>query len=258
MTPEVLRTTVRHLDALAELVRGVGEPVAACRDTAAALLGMGWYELRPPFHLLVPEGRRVNRVGHVVHTSRALDPLDLERVDGMTVTSPTRTIVDLAATLRHDRLVRLISAAIGQGLTSEEFLHRRLADLRRPGRGGTGRLLATLMRMEVGQGRASFLEREFRRLLRAHRVPLPTTEVVLGRRGRHLIRVDCHWPGTRLVVELLGYRFHRDVHQMGVDAERMNRLNLDGYRVLQFTYLHVMQQPAWTVSQVTAALARLS
>lgn len=45
---------------------------------------------------------------------------------------------------------------------------------------------------------------------------------------------------------------------MGVDAERMNRLNLDGYRALQFTYLHVMQQPAWTVSQVTAALARLS
>ena len=60
-------------------------------------------------------------------------------------------------------------------------------------------------------------------MLAAADVPLPDTQEVLGRRGDSLIRVDLRFPGTRLVVEALGYRRHRTGAQMQIDAERVNR-----------------------------------
>lgn len=76
----------------------------------------------------------------------------------------------------------------------------------------------------------------------------------MGVRNKRLIRVDCHFPGTNLVVELLGYTFHRTVLQMQNDAQRMNRLILDGNRVLQFTYLDVVEAPGASIRLVDEGL----
>ena len=40
-------------------------------------------------------------------------------------------------------------------------------------------------------------------------LPRPSTQRVLTRAGDKMVRVDCHYPDTNVVVELLGYRFHR-------------------------------------------------
>jgi hypothetical protein len=50
------------------------------------------------------------------------------------------------------------------------------------------------------------------------------TQQVLSRAGDHLVRVDCYFPGTNVVVELLGYRYHRTVARMSRDAARLNAL----------------------------------
>ena len=42
---------------------------------------------------------------------------------------------------------------------------------------------------------------------------------------------------------------------MQIDAERVNRLTLAGYLVLQFTYDHVVTTPDWVAEQVAAALS---
>ena len=60
-------------------------------------------------------------------------------------------------------------------------------------------------------------------------------------------------PATPIVVELLGYRWHRTTQQMSRDASRMNALVLDGLRPMQFTYDQVTNEPDWVVSQVHAA-----
>jgi very-short-patch-repair endonuclease len=67
--------------------------------------------------------------------------------------------------------------------------------------------------------------------------------------------VDCRFPDTPVVVELLGYRWHRSPTDLSRDAERMNALVLAGFRVLQFTYAQVTEEPAWVIAQVRAALA---
>lgn len=69
--------------------------------------------------------------------------------------------------------------------------------------------------------------------------------------------MDCRFPGTRVVVELLGYRYHRTEMQMRVDAERANRLTLNGYLVIQFPYTMVVQQPAEVIADTVAALSRV-
>jgi len=79
---------------------------------------------------------------------------------------------------------------------------------------------------------------------------------VLTKAKDKIVRVDFRFPGTPLVVEVLGYKFHRTQDQMQRDAERMNQLTLAGYIVLQFTYLHVTEQPDWVIEQITDGLSR--
>ena len=79
------------------------------------------------------------------------------------------------------------------------------------------------------------------RLLHTAGLPKPATQVVLARRQDKLIRVDFHFPGTTIVVEALGYRWHRSGAQMQIDAERANRLVLDGFISLQFTYSQIVE-----------------
>ncbi|MEO5900097.1 MAG: hypothetical protein ABIR68_08190 [Ilumatobacteraceae bacterium] len=246
----------RNLLALRELIATVGPPVWAARPTAGALLGFDGSQLEPPFHLLVPRGRNVVRVGHVVHTGREIGPLDTTMVEGVPTTSATRTIIDLATSEPASRLTVCVDSAVRDRLTSEDFLHRRLVGLRRHGRQGIGTLLDVLAGIDVARGGHSWLEREFLRRLAAAGLTRPATQQVLAKRGQRLIRVDLHFPGTPVVVELLGSTFHRTVMQMDADAARLNRLLLDGFLPLQFTYLQVVEEPDDCVAVVREALVR--
>jgi very-short-patch-repair endonuclease len=79
---------------------------------------------------------------------------------------------------------------------------------------------------------------------------------VLGRRGDKLIRVDFVFPGTPVVVEALGYRWHRTGAQQRIDTERMNALTEEGFMVLQFTYSQIVEAPETVVASVDHALRR--
>jgi len=58
-----------------------------------------------------------------------LPPEDVVIVRGFRVTSPTRTLIDLAGELRHDEAVRVTRQAIARGLVSLDEL-RRAAEVR--------------------------------------------------------------------------------------------------------------------------------
>lgn len=154
----------------------------------------------------------------------------------------------------RDVLTAALDGALRDGLISEEFLHGRINALRGKGRYGIPTLLEVIEGIEITRGAHSWLEREVLRMLDAAGVPLPMPQQVLGRRGDRLIRVDFRFPGTPLVVEALGYRWHRTGAQMRIDAERMNRLTMDGSVVLQFTYSHVVERPDYVVQGIVEAL----
>ncbi len=118
------------------------------------------------------------------------------------------------------------------------------------------KLLAVLEGAEITRGGQSWLEREMLSLIAGAGLPKPSTQAVLGRRGDKLIRVDFVFTGTPIVVEALGYRWHRTGAQMRIDAERANELLLVGFVPLQFTYSQVLDQPLLVVATIRLALER--
>jgi very-short-patch-repair endonuclease len=197
----------------------------------------------------------VRRIGHRIHTSTAIPLLDRSSPHGIPALSATRTLITLAGTHPAEQVTAALDGAIRDGLTTEDFLHRRIAELRTSGRWGIRSILEIIEGVEVTRGGQSWLEREFLKLLAAAGVERPDSQQVLGRRGDRLIRVDFRFPGTPLVVEVLGYRYHRTPSQLIGDAERMNRLQLNGFHVLQFTYHHVVSDGPAVVRTVQEALA---
>jgi len=247
------RVPQSNLDVLAALMHDVGDPVWAFGPTAAALNGFDGFNVRAPLHLLIPRGRHVNRIGNVIHTTTELEPIDRETIQGLAVTAPARTLIDLVRFESAGRVTVAIDSALRDGGITETHLHARIAELRTKGRHGMPALLRILEGSERTRGGQSWLERRFLELAAAAGLPRPDTQTVLTRAKDRLVRVDFRFPNTQVVVEVLGYRFHRTRDQMQRDAERMNRLVLDGYVVLQFTYLHVTESPQWVIDQVREA-----
>lgn len=102
------------------LTDGVLEPIEDWeRD---AILGLPVYALPPePVHIVVPglpdDPRDVPEIpGVVVHRCPPLHPDDLWVVDGIRVTSPSRTLIDMAECSTLHELRELFAAARARGL----------------------------------------------------------------------------------------------------------------------------------------------
>lgn len=240
---------------LAALIHDIGQPCWAFGPTAAALHRFDGFDLKPPFHVVTPRDRNVRRLGHVVHTAFDLPRIDRSLAFDLPVTSPARTLIDLAKSHGAERLTTALDGALRDGLISEDFLLRRICALRASGRYGIPNLLAVIEGSEISRGAHSWLEREFLRLMSVAGLPRPLPQQVLSRRGDTLIRVDFRFAGTPVVVEVLGYRWHRTRTQMIVDAQRYNRLILDGFVPLQFTFDAVVSDSDTVVRTVLEALA---
>jgi very-short-patch-repair endonuclease len=254
--PNVFRSKLGGESVLDELwaaLLDLGDGARVSFTTGAAIHCFDGFVLARPFHITVPRGRYYEREGVRLHTSLVLPPVDRTNVDGLAVTSPTRTIIDLAAMVPAKRLGVAIDSAIRDHLTTEAVIRERLEAMRGRGRRGARKLLGVLDG-EVARGGHSFLERRFLELAREARLPPPRCQRVTDDRTGRIGRVDCAWDDELVVVELLGYRWHRTKRQLQADVERANRLQLVGWIVLQFTYEDVVGRPAYVLDQVQEAL----
>jgi very-short-patch-repair endonuclease len=254
----VLRSPFVEATPLAELAAFVldcGAGAVASGLTAAALHEFDGIELAPPWHVTVPRGRLVRRPGHHIHTTIDLEPIDRTRVHAIPVMTAARSLIDAARYLPPRRLTVALDSALRDGRITEDLLHARIVELRRSGRHGIPKLLAVIDGAEAVRGGHSWLERRVLELCDHARLPRPSTQRVTSRATDRLVRVDFRFPGTTVIVEVLGYRWHRGNRaQFNRDAERVNALVLQGYVVLQFTYDHVVVEADWVVAQVGSAL----
>ena len=226
------------------------------RHTAACLHPFDTFsEMAAPFDVLLHRGTYTTRPDLRVHTSDDMPLSDRVFIDGMPVTSPVRTVVDLARTEPRDRLTAIIDGALRDRLITEERLLTRIAELRSQGRHGIPTLLAAIEGAEPSRGGHSWLERRFLELVAEAGLPIPETQRHLGKVDGRIIRVDCYYPDVDMVIELLGYRWHRSTSQMNRDTARVNRLTMDGRLVLQFTYEQITLAPEVAVASVSEARA---
>jgi very-short-patch-repair endonuclease len=243
-----------RLAELSALLADIGPPCWASHDTSSAAHIFDGYVLVPPYHILLPRGRNVRRIGHVIHTTDSFSNIDLETRWGLPVVSPSRSLIQISATAGARSLTAALDGALRDRLTTEDFLHRRIAALRTSGRYGIPALLAVMEGSEITRGGQSWLEREFLKLVDQAGLPLLQTQVHLGHLGDRFIRVDFRFAGTPIVVETLGYRWHRTGAQMRMDSDRLNRLQMEGFVVLQFTYEQVVSEAQAVVALLLEAL----
>ena len=238
------------------LILDVGPNAYATGRTAAALCGFDTFALESPFHVVIARGRRVRRPDHHVHRSMDLDAVDLTRIDGVPSITPARALIELARTEPPTRLAAALDSGLRDRRFTEERLHERIVALRSQGKHGIPTLLAVIEGAEISRGGHSWLERRFLELAAHVGLPRPLAQQVLATSGDTIVRVDFRFPGTPIVVETLGYRYHGTRAQLQRDATRLNALLDQGLLPYQFTYDQVTGDPHGVVAQLRGALRR--
>jgi Protein of unknown function (DUF559) len=259
VTRRQLRTLLEGgwLHAMAPRVYGIaGAPPSVDRRLMLGLLSLGAgavvsHEAAARLHgfdrcvpdaveFTVERARRQSGTTFLVHSTRALPPIDRVRVGGFPRTSATRTILDLArARVPTIRLEAAIDSAVRSGASSPITLAARLDQLRGPGRWGVRRIDDLL----ADSGGHTILERRFLELVRRAGLPRPTPQVVHKRGGRTFARVDFLFAELGVVVEVSGRLGHASDMERARDAQRRNELQDIGRKVYEYTYQQVTREP---------------
>jgi len=201
-----------------------GERSVLSHLTAASIHRMA--DSAGQLHLTVPRSAR-GLEGLRIHRPRTLRPEDVVIVDGLCVTSPARTLIDLA----DFRKRRLLERAIDQAEYHE--LHLPLGEVhdrlhRRP----RSRLLRNVITTHVAGSTITESEAEeyFLAIVRRAGLPLPESQVRLwGHRRDFLFRRQ------KVVVEIDGRQAHDRDGAFERDAVRDAEVVINGHRPLRFT-----------------------
>ena len=228
-------------------VKACGQGAVLSHVSAAALWGfVEWEDRHPEVTVAGSATRLVPRMR--VHRTSCFEPQDVTRCQGIPVTSPARTLVDLAAVYEYRGLRR----AVRQAQALQRANVRELVDvLQRLGpRRGTRNL-----RRIVATGAAptrSELEDVVLDLLLRGGLEHPDVNVPLLLAGRRVIP-DFRWPAQRLVVEADGAAWHDDRLAREDDAERQALLEAHGERIVRVTWEQAMARPGQTLARLRAA-----
>ena len=229
-----------------------GEGTMASHRAAARLWGLGIEEAA--VEILAPSSTRA-RSGVVLHRTDSLSRRDIARADGIPVTSPTRTLIDLGAVTPVHVVERCLETALRERLTSIWYLAERLDQLGKPGRRGAGILRGLLRERDPRLAPTeSELESLLWQLLSRSGLPVPERQVEVVDRDGLIGRLDFAYPEQRLAVEAIGLRYHSGDRVLN-DAERRNRLIVAGWRVLEFPWRDVVRRGKTVISHIASALS---
>ena len=192
-------------------------------------------------HVSVPPHVVRRRAGIVVHR-RILPDTDVVERRGIPTTTPTRTLVDLAACLDRAHLEAAVNEADTLDLVDPESLRKALVDF--AGRPGVAALRAVLDRRTF-RLTDSQLERYFLTLVRTAGLPLPETRVWLNG-----FRVDFYFRDLGIVVETDGLRYHRTAAQQARALVRDQAHFAAGMLPLRFSHGQVRFEPDYVVANL--------
>jgi hypothetical protein len=201
------------------------------------------------FHVTTPrEAARPRRRDLVTHHA-VLPSTDICVVDGLRVTTPARTYVDMAALLHFDELVALGDVVLRLGAaTAEDLLAVAQARANYPGR---PRAVAAIAWLDPAA--ASPRESHLRVLLRRAGLPRPEVNgTITDEHGGFLARGDLVFRRQRVIVEYDG-EVHASMRQRAKDAARRAVLREHGWIVVEIVG-EDMRYPHRVVARVSSAL----
>ena len=228
---------------------------AVALHSAAALWRLPGFTLEP-VHVLTTRRphRGTERVG-LVHSSVRFAEADVCQLDGIAVTTPLRTLRDLASRIHPARLGDVCDRMLTQRLIRLEALHALAADL--PARGGsvgTRAVRRLAITRPVGHRPPdSGLERRFESILREAGEEPFDRQVDVGDELGWIGRVDFVDRELRVIVEVQSDLFHTGPGDRERDAERVRKLRRAGWTVVEVTEHEVWHRRHVVLAKVRAA-----
>ena len=233
----------------ATLAAGGPRTAALSHSSAAALFRIG-DERASGIEVTRLSADPIRLKGVKVHRRPGLKPGWFVLHEGIPVTSPVQTLIDLAARHEQGTVERFVNEADRLRLVRTDDLRKALAE--HPGERGVGRLRAILDRRTFRYTRSE-LERAFLPLVRQAGLPLPRTSVYVN--GHE---VDFHFPILDLVIETDGLTYHRTPVQQAKDLERDQDHSAAGTRSLRFSHAQIRYEPDRVLRTLRATASRLA
>ena len=244
------RAAVVDLPTACRALTAVASVPVVISDRSAAALYDWWLPRRVAavIEISVAPGDLIERPGVRCHR-RVIDRKDLRELDGLVLTSPVRTILDLASQLPLIDLVVVMDASLKKRTCTRDELVARAQD-----RGVRG--IARYRRaLELSDGRSESAPETMTRLVIVlSGLPAPTPQFkVYDKHGTFVARTDLRAHGVRAAFEYDG-----DGHDEPVvharDVKRWRDLRSAGYEVFPYTASELFGTPHQIVVDYQRAL----
>ncbi len=234
-----------------------GFRAAASHRSAAALWDLAGGR-RSIVEITCPRWRRAKHDGLVVHETKALEGVDITDVEGIPVTTPERTLLDLGA-MCHESVVEMaLDAAEHRGLVTRASVQATLDRLGRSGRNGVGTLRRLLM-VHESERRApeSEMETALIQCLRRNGWPEPIPQYEIRQAGKFVARVDAAYPEWRIAIEYQSNEYHSGRLASERDNDRRLRIIAAGWFPIEATLPEVRNGGARLCAALRAGRERL-
>jgi hypothetical protein len=192
-------------------------------------------------HGAQPEGVRVHRTNRLTRGEVRIE-------QGLPVTSPARTVIDVATDLDEQTFWWAVNEARVQRLVTERELEAAAAAAR--GSRGAPILAALLKSQKEPAITRSDAEKRFLWLIRAAQLPTPRANVRL-----HGSSADAYWPDLGVVLEVQSHKFHSSRTAVENDARKCAKFTAAGLIVVYVTWRQMFDEPYAVVARVAQALA---
>jgi hypothetical protein len=229
-------------------VLSCGDGAVLSHRSAAAIYGIG-EERSGVVEVSIRRRGEHHRPGIKVRSRPSLPSKDVGAYGGLPVTSPVRTLVDLATELPPRRLERAVNEADKHGVIDPEALRSSLDEY--AGQPGV-RALRTLLDRHTFRLSDQELELLFRPIAAEAGLPLPMTKQTVNG-----FEVDFFWPDLGLVVETDGFRYHRTASTQTMDARRDQIHTASGLTPLRFSHYQVKYESPYVRGILTCTRRRL-
>jgi hypothetical protein len=195
---------------------GLHRPAVVSHQSAAVLHGLPLWDVPLDRVHITRRPRAWNDSSAVLcsHVARLRDD-EIVEVDGLRVTDPVRTALDLARSLPHEAAVVALDAALHLGVLSHEVLRGRLFDI-----AGTPGSRSAARAVTAADGRSDSVGESRSRVI-LHRWKLPPSDLqfeIRSEDGTLVARSDFAWEADRLVGEFDGRIKYGRLLRPGQDA----------------------------------------
>jgi very-short-patch-repair endonuclease len=221
-----------------------GEGSSASHTTAAALFRHPGYSVDPVHVTRAKErNKRPSNLG-IVHEPKLLLPSHLTRRGPLPITSPSRTLFDIAAMVHIEKLARTVDGMIVRRYTNTTALHQMLRVLQCRGRTGITAMRAVLADRPIGyKPPESRLEAQVAQAIEHAGLPRPNRQVDVGDDEGWIARVDFLLRPVRLIIFVDGDFWHSTLSDRANDAVQQARLERAGFSVVRIDETTVVLRP---------------